>query len=163
MLSAKMAKIILTVYPDLNDLKRKYSARIKRLRSFDYNITGIDAERVLTDYLVAAMTLDALKRFHTSMNATLGLLSERERKLISAEFFEGKDKESIMKVFGLTRSGLKYIRSKALRKVQFYVEMLGFDEENILEYFNTEPYFIDAAEEVDAGYRFAARFGKSNG
>ena len=39
--------------------------------------------------------------------------------------------------------------------------MLGFTEDDILEYFNEDPYFIEAAEEIEARYEVAKRFLKS--
>lgn len=161
MLSAKMAKIILTVYPDLKELKRKYAAKMKKLRSFDYNALGHDAESVFGDYIVTAVTFDALKRFHTTVNAALDLLTEQEKSVIKAEFFDGLERENIIKLLNVNKSGLKYLRTKALKKVQVYVEMLGFTEDDILEYFNEDPYFIEAAEEIEARYEVAKRFLKA--
>ena len=51
-----------------------------------------------------------------------------------------------------------YLQTVATYK---YVEMLGFTEDDILEYFNEDPYFIEAAEEIEARYEVAKRFLKS--
>lgn len=161
MLSAKMAQIILTVYPELDELKRKYAAKIGRIRSFGYNSAGRDAERVFDEYIRSAVTLDGLKKFGTTLDSALGLLGEEERAIIGGEFFEGKEKEAIILATGLKKSAFKYIRGKALKKIRVYVEMLGFDEETILDYFNEEPAFIDAAEEVAMRFKSLERFSGS--
>ena len=61
----------------------------------------------------------------------------------------------------MKKSAFKYIRGKALKKIRVYVEMLGFDEETILDYFNEEPAFIDAAEEVAMRFKSLERFSGS--
>ena len=88
-------------------------------------------------------------------------LTEQEKSVIKAEFFNGLERESIIKLLNVNKSGLKYLRTKALKKVQVYVEMLGFTEDDILEFFNEDPYFIEAAEEIEARYEVAKRFLKS--
>ena len=158
MLSAKTAEILLTVYPELNDLKRRYLSKAKRCLSFEYNSSGIDAATVFAEFFAAAETYRNLKLFGDAMSAALGILSPEERAAVKSFYMLGESAMAGAKRLGVEKNTFRSAKRRAVRKFGAYIEVLGFDEKRILECFDSEYAFVDAAEEVEARYVAAARF-----
>ena len=74
MLSAKMAEILLTVYPELNDLKRAYGVRAEKCLGFGYNCTGREAEVILGEYIDAIAMHENLGAFNDCMHTALTMI-----------------------------------------------------------------------------------------
>ena len=84
MLSAKTAEILLTVYPELNDLKRRYLSKAKRCLSFEYNSSGIDAATVFAEFFAAAETYRNLKLFGDGKSPAVRNLAAGERAAVKS-------------------------------------------------------------------------------
>lgn len=160
MLSAKLAEILLTVYPELNDLKRTYAAKAEKCLGFGYNSTGREAGIILGEYIDAVTMSENLNAFKKCMDTALKILPPDEFGVVESVFFK---KESLLtgsKRLRLEPSRFRYRRDKSVKKLRSYIEILGFSEAKILECFDSEPVFVDAAKEIDLRRESAKRFRK---
>lgn len=164
MLSAKMAEILLTVYPELNDLKRAYGVRAEKCLGFGYNCTGREAEVILGEYIDAIAMHENLGAFKNCMDTALKMLLPDEYRVVESVFFKKESLISGSNRLGLEPNSFRYRREKSVKKLRSYIEILGFPENKILGYFDSEPVFVDAAKEIDSRRESAKRFrnGKGN-
>ena len=79
-------------------------------------------------------------------------------------FFKEESLISGSNRLGLEPNSFRYRREKSVKKLRSYIEILGFPENKILGYFDSEPVFVDAAKEIDSRRESAKRFrnGKGN-
>ena len=164
MLSAKMAEILLTVYPELNDLKRAYGVRAEKCLGFGYNCTGREAEVILGEYIDAIAMHENLGAFKNCMDTALKMLLPDEYRVVESVFFKKESLISGSNRLGLEPNSFRYRREKSVKKLRSYIEILGFPENKILGYFDSEPVFVDAAKEIESRRESAKRFrnGKGN-
>ncbi len=158
MLSAGLAEIVLTVYPELDKLGKIYRARADKCLSFEYNTEGRDAAHIFDEYFSASDMCESIKQFKLCMDTALKILSESEREVICSVYFRKETLGAGCKRLGLDVSRFRYLRGKCLKKVRAYIEILGFGEERILNCFDSEPDFISAAREVEKRKSAGARF-----
>ena len=71
MLSAGLAEIVLTVYPELDKLGKIYRARADKCLSFEYNTEGRDAAHIFDEYFSASDMCESIKQFKLCMDTAL--------------------------------------------------------------------------------------------
>lgn len=163
MLSSKMTATVLYSAPALGHLADTYKRKINYLMSFDYNVHSSVAEAVFEEIFNARQKIDNIRALENAIGTALSLLTEEQRKVIEAMYLRGWNKDKVAKKLGLPVSLVSSRRSSAFQKLRVYIETLGFTEEKIIEYFDSEKLFIDICARVDETQVRSANFTAKGG
>lgn len=148
MLSSKMTATLLYVAPSLRHLAETYNQKIKYIMSFDRNIDGSVADVIFEEIFKAREKVDNILALSEAIETAVGLLKPVQREVIELIYFRGFPKEEAAKRLGIDAKLVSSRRTYAFGKLRVYIEMLGFTEGRVLEYFNSERIFIDICERV---------------
>lgn len=158
MISAKMASTLLYAFPAFPNLIGCYRRRLKYLYSYECNSRETAANVIYDKIFCAADALDNLLALRNAMVAALGFLTKPQRDAIEGIYFKGVNKDKLAERLGISLSLLRSRKNSAIDKLRRYIEIFGFSENKIIEYFDNERIFIECAERVDEAYKLSLNF-----
>lgn len=152
MLSSKATATVLLLKPSIKGLINSYNRKLKYLMSFNYNTTGISAEIIFDTIGDVMEKLEHLKMLSNVIDTAYSLLNDKQKRVIKGVFFCGLTFDQVMKKEDLTEYEVRSGYNNGVKKMGINISVLGFNSKRILEYFDTEPLFIESA--IKANERF---------
>lgn len=142
MLDSIFAKTALSVRPEISFGLNSYRKRIETLTGYRYNTAGECAELTFAKIEAIQRAMERLSVLSNAVDAAVALLNDRQRRLIDLVYFKGQPREAVMAEMKLSPTQYKYLKNVSVKKIAGYLNILGFDNERFLAYFNAEPAVV---------------------
>ncbi|MCL2631176.1 MAG: hypothetical protein FWD49_06650 [Firmicutes bacterium] len=117
---------------------------------FSYNTVANPESTLITVGKIEKLRtrIERLSVMESAILLAVSKLSELEKKVVYLNYFKKLPSSLILEKLNITIRNFKAIKSRAVGRVRFFIFMLGITEERFYEYYDEEPVFIKATEDL---------------